>query len=92
MADMTGEGPSGALTVQFLLWLSEHRRTYGEAMDAWRTSCPRLSVWEDALSDGLIRLGEGRFRERQIVVTERGRSLLRDHRAAAPREVDAQQG
>jgi hypothetical protein len=23
-------------------------------MDAWHTSCPRLSIWEDACIDGLI--------------------------------------
>ena len=47
------ETPSGYLTIQFLEWLSERPRTYGDVMDAWRTSCPRLSIWEDALSAGL---------------------------------------
>ena len=55
------EGPSAYLTRQFLEWLSERPRTYGETMDAWRTSCPRLSIWEDALSAGLVRLGRGAF-------------------------------
>ena len=42
------------LTLQMLAWLDGAPRTYGEAMEAWRTSCPRLSIWEDALADGLI--------------------------------------
>ena len=61
-SDFHLEGPSAYLTIQFLEWLSERPRTYGETMDAWRTSCPRLSIWEDALSAGLVRLGHGVFR------------------------------
>ncbi|MCS6931120.1 MAG: hypothetical protein NZM27_02800 [Acetobacteraceae bacterium] len=29
-------------------------RPYAEVMAAWRTSCPRLTVWEDALAAGLV--------------------------------------
>ncbi len=49
MSESILEGPSGHLTMQFLEWLSERPRTYSDTMDAWRTSCPRLSIWEDAL-------------------------------------------
>ena len=76
MSSFALEGPSGYLTMQLLEWLSERPRTYGDTMDAWRTSCPRLSIWEDALSAGLVRLGHGSFRERQVNITARGRSLL----------------
>ncbi len=76
MSGPTLEGPSAYLTIQFLEWLLERPRTYGETMDAWRTSCPRLSIWEDALSAGLVRLGHGAFRERQVTLTARGRSIL----------------
>ena len=41
-------------TLELLAWLAARSRTYGETLEAWRTSCPRLSVWEDALADGLI--------------------------------------
>ena len=41
------DGPSGYLTIQFLDWIAEASRTYAEVMDAWRTSCPRLSIWEE---------------------------------------------
>jgi hypothetical protein len=79
MRDASPDGPSAHLTVQFLQWLSERPRTYGETMDAWRTSCPRLSIWEDAVSAGLVRLGQGSFRERDVMVTARGRSLFLTH-------------
>jgi hypothetical protein len=49
-----------ALTLQFLTWVSAKPRTYADAMGAWRTSCPRMPIWEDAIGDGLIRLEEGR--------------------------------
>lgn len=37
-----------------LVWLARAPRTYAETMEAWRTSCPRLTVWEDALERGLV--------------------------------------
>jgi hypothetical protein len=43
-----------ALTLQMLTWLATRPRTYGETMEAWRTSCPRLSIWEDAVGDRLV--------------------------------------
>jgi hypothetical protein len=71
------DSPSGYLTIQFLDWIAEAPRTYGEVMDAWRTSCPRLSIWEDAVIDRLVRLGEGSGKQRRVVLTDRGLSLLR---------------
>jgi hypothetical protein len=46
--------PLEALILDFLDWLMVRDRTYEEVMDAWRTSCPRLPVWEDANDRGLI--------------------------------------
>ena len=81
---MIVDGPSGYLTVQFLDWIAESPRTYGEVMDAWRTSCPRLSIWEDAEIAGFVRLGEGRGAERRVVLTDLGRSVLRGVAAELP--------
>jgi hypothetical protein len=74
----TPDGPAGRLTLQFLAWLGEAPRPYGEVMDAWRTSCPRLSIWEDALRDGLVEVQDGRcaMRERLVALSDRGRALL----------------
>jgi hypothetical protein len=61
------------LTLQFLEWVSSRPRTYAEVMEAWRTTCPRHSVWEDATIDGLVRLdGEGET----VVLTPLGRATL----------------
>lgn len=46
--------PLRLLTLQFLDWVALRPRTYAEAMDAWRTSCPRLPAWEDAVDAGLV--------------------------------------
>jgi hypothetical protein len=63
-----------ALTMQLLQWIGTRPREYQETIDAWRTSCPRLTIWEDALSDGLIeRLPGARLCEAQVRVTEKGR-------------------
>ncbi len=45
---------NASLMVQMLSWIAEQPRTYGETMDAWRTHCPRMSIWEDAISDRLV--------------------------------------
>lgn len=42
------------LILDLLHWLANGGRTYEEVMDAWRTSCPRLTVWEDANDRGVI--------------------------------------
>ena len=47
-----------ALTQQFLAWVEEAPRSYADA-EAWRRSCPHLSIWEDAISDGLVRFENG---------------------------------
>jgi hypothetical protein len=68
-----------ALILDLVEWLASGDRTYTEVMDAWRTSCPRLPVWEDANDRGLIATAE--LNGRLVVrVTALGRSFLADHR------------
>jgi D-3-phosphoglycerate dehydrogenase len=43
-----------ALVLDLLRWVKERERSYEEVMDAWRTSCPKLPVWEDANDRGLV--------------------------------------
>jgi hypothetical protein len=43
-----------ALIADFLEWLAARDRSYEEVMDIWRTSCPKLPVWEDANDRGLV--------------------------------------
>lgn len=50
---------------------------YADTMEAWRTSCPRLTIWEDALSDGLLeRVAAPRLQEASVRVTDAGRAFV----------------
>jgi hypothetical protein len=65
-----------ALTQQFLAWVAEAPRSYADA-EAWRRSCPHLSIWEDAIADGLVRFESGGTRdESRLVLTPAGRARL----------------
>jgi hypothetical protein len=74
--------PVGPLTLQFLAWVAARPRTYAEAMEAWRSSCPRFTVWEDALLDGLVRVESGgTLRQSEVALTPRGRAVLDGNRS-----------
>ncbi len=82
--------PAHALTLQFLAWVAEAPRTYAQAMDAWRSSCPRLSIWEDAILDGLVAFEGGATRNQsRVMLTPEGRAALGAHAAAATRQPRA---
>jgi hypothetical protein len=69
--------PVGLLMREFLTWVSSRRRTYAEAMEAWRSTCPRHTVWEDALVGGLIQVESGGPRHQPVVtLTLHGREVL----------------
>jgi hypothetical protein len=69
--------PVSLLLLQFLQWVSSRPRTYAEVMAAWRSSCPRLTVWEDALKDGLIQVESSRpSQPMEVRLTPRGRAVL----------------
>jgi len=56
---------------ELLEWVAARPRTYDEAMQAWRSHCPRYTTWEDATLEGLIEvLGD------RVVLTEQGRARL----------------
>jgi len=64
--------PVSLIMRQFLAWVGERPRRREEVREAWR-SCPRMSVWEDAVMDELVAYdGGGR-----IELTARGRMLMR---------------
>ncbi len=70
---------SAGLLAQFLSWVAKQPRTYAETMDAWRTSCPRISVWEDALIEGLITMENvpsGAQGEVKVLLTRSGMDRL----------------
>jgi hypothetical protein len=57
-----------------LAWIAERSRSYAETVEVWKTSCPRLAVWEDALADELVSVDRG-----CVLLTAVGRNLLRQH-------------
>ena len=69
--------PVTLLTVEFLTWVASWPRSYSEAMEAWASTCPRNSVWDDALIDGLIQVeSAGTMNQSRVILTPRGRAVL----------------
>jgi hypothetical protein len=73
------------LILDLLEWLGSGARPYSEVLDAWRTSCPGLPVWEEANYRGFVDRhhvpGLGRF----ISVSEAGGRHLRMCRSEGSR-------
>ena len=68
-----------ALVRQLLEWLAAAPRSYADTLDAWRTSCPRLPVWEDAVDLGYIDVSPGAgppSGARTVTLSPRGRAAL----------------
>jgi hypothetical protein len=63
-----------ALILDLLAWVVERDRTHEAAMETWRTSCPRLPVWEDANDRGFLKTEKG-----IVGITASGRALLEQH-------------
>lgn len=67
------------LIADLLDWIG-NARPYAEVMEAWRTSCPRLPVWEEANLRGLLQCRRDAQGVEQVVVTEAGLRIVRSHR------------
>ena len=77
MNDSSTREAISSLTLEFLAWIAIRPRTYAETMEAWRSTCPRSSVWEDALIAGLIQLDAGGAIDRsEVILTPQGRAVL----------------
>ena len=72
-ADETGIEP---LILDLVEWLAGAPRTYAETMAAWRTSCPRLTIWEDACDRGLVERLRADNGTAMVRATRAGRALL----------------
>jgi hypothetical protein len=62
-------------TLELLQWIEARPRTYAETIEAWRSNCPRLSVWDDAVVAGLIRTTRNGAQP-TVELTEAGRAAL----------------
>jgi hypothetical protein len=69
--------PLAPLILDFLEWIAARPRPYSEVMDVWRTSCPRLTVWEDALDRGFILRRHTPGQEPIIDLTPLARNFLK---------------
>jgi hypothetical protein len=73
------------LVLDLLDWIGPGRRPYAEVLEAWRTSCPRLPVWEDANERGFITRHHVRGRGALVSVSTAGAAYLREQRPRSPR-------
>jgi hypothetical protein len=65
-----------ALVLDLVEWVAKKPRPYTDVMEAWRTSCPRLTIWEDAQDKNLIRRFRNETGVTVVAATEDGRQLL----------------
>jgi len=70
-----------SLILDLLEWVGPDPRPYAEVMEAWRTSCPRLPVWEEANSRGFIERHRVPGCGATVLVSAAGQEHLRRHRA-----------
>jgi hypothetical protein len=61
---------------ELLAWIAREPRTYPHALEVWKTQCPRHSLWEDAVADGLVRVVQKNGRS-YVELSVAGEALLR---------------
>lgn len=64
------------LIVDLVTWISKQSRPYEDVMEAWRTSCPRLTIWEDATEFGLIERAVDQNNGPIVRITDKGQAFL----------------
>jgi hypothetical protein len=63
--------------LELLEWVAARMRTYDDVRDTWRSNCPRYAVWDDAVTDGLVRVAtQPDSGARTVVLTARGQAAL----------------
>lgn len=67
------------LVLDLLEWIAREPRLYAEVIETWRTSCPRLTIWEDAVDRGYVTRQPSAGAGTQVTNTELGEELLRRH-------------
>jgi D-3-phosphoglycerate dehydrogenase / 2-oxoglutarate reductase len=72
--------PVDALILDLLEWIASKPRPYAEVIDAWRTSCPRLPVWEEANARGFIEQKHQPGAAAVVSLSFSGRAHLAQHR------------
>jgi hypothetical protein len=71
--------PLVPLVLDLVEWVDKEPRTYADAIETWRTSCPRLTVWEEAFERGYVQRVSSPDRGAMVAATTLGRTLLREN-------------
>ena len=80
---MPTEMDNEPLVLDLVEWVATSPRSYTDVMSAWRTTCPRMSIWEDSLDERLVRVCDD-----TVYVTMRGSDFLKDHGRVGGRPAD----
>jgi hypothetical protein len=72
------------LVLDLVEWVARGPKSYDEVMEAWRTSCPRFPVWEDAVELGLVMRVRENGRAAMVRVTPEGTAFLRAEGRVTP--------
>jgi hypothetical protein len=77
-----GEGkpmaePTDPLVLDLVEWIAREPRLYSEVIESWRTSCPRLTIWEDAVDRGYVTREAAAGAGVRVAITARGKTFLR---------------
>jgi D-3-phosphoglycerate dehydrogenase len=80
MSSAIRSDPVEELVLDLLEWLGTSARPYDVVMDAWRTSCPRLPVWETANDRGLVERRRTGNSRPGVAVSVAGQRYLAQHR------------
>ena len=65
-----------ALILDLLEWIAVRPRRYEDVMDAWGTSCPGLTIWEDTVDAGYVQIQFDPDSRKMVVMTDRGKAFL----------------
>lgn len=74
MADSTDP-----LVLDLVEWIAREPRLYSEVIETWRTSCPRLTIREDAVDRGFVTRETSAGTGVRVTVTAGGAQFLRAH-------------
>jgi hypothetical protein len=80
------------LILDLLQWIGPSGRPYDEVLEAWRTSCPRLPVWEDANERGFVDRKHDPSRRAFVAVSADGAEHLRARRPGTGKQKAAEGG
>ncbi len=71
--------PTDPLVLDLVEWIAREPRLYAEVIETWRTSCPRLTVWEDAVDRGYVARQPDAGAAVRVAITPGGEEFLRAH-------------